>query len=121
MLGLAPVQHAMADQMTEVAIGYPNSPLNGPALKDGPKPGERIVPVAGQAPIGSGDTPRFALFAERSAVVADLVARFATLLDPEIRPAFGSGGIWLVRPDGYVACAANDAVAVAGYLADLTR
>jgi 2-polyprenyl-6-methoxyphenol hydroxylase-like FAD-dependent oxidoreductase len=32
MLGLAPVQHAFADTMTEVAIGYPDSPLNGASL-----------------------------------------------------------------------------------------
>jgi FAD binding domain len=32
MLGISPVQHAFADRMTEVTIGYPNSPLNGPSL-----------------------------------------------------------------------------------------
>ena len=32
MLGLAPVQHPFADTMTEVAIGYPDSPLNGASL-----------------------------------------------------------------------------------------
>ena len=36
MLGLPPVQHAFADTMTEVTIGYPKSPLNGPCL--GPTP-----------------------------------------------------------------------------------
>jgi 2-polyprenyl-6-methoxyphenol hydroxylase-like FAD-dependent oxidoreductase len=121
MLGLAPVQHAMADQVTEVTIGYSDSPLNGPALQAGPKPGERIVPVAGRTPISAGDTPRFAVFAERTAMVTDLVARFNTLLDPEIRTPFRPGGIWLVRPDGYLACSADDSEIIAGYLADLTR
>ena len=54
MMGLSPVRHAIADTMTEVAIGYPESPLNGPSLgKEGPRPGERVVPAAGQAPVGS--------------------------------------------------------------------
>ena len=120
-LGLAPVQHKMADQLTEVTIGYPLSPLNGPSLEHGPKPGERVAPVAGQTPVGSGDTPRFALFAERSAAVDGLLARFGSLLDPEIRPPLRAGGIWLVRPDDYVAGSAEDAETIAGYLAALAR
>ncbi len=67
MLGLAPIQHAMADKMTEVAIEYSRSPLNGPALRGGPRPVARIVPIAGQAPVGSGASPRFALFAASTA------------------------------------------------------
>ncbi|MGA7809239.1 FAD-dependent monooxygenase, partial [Bradyrhizobium sp.] len=54
VLGLAPVQHAMSDTMTEMSVGYPGSPLNGKALGGGPKPGARIAPIAGQTPIGSG-------------------------------------------------------------------
>jgi hypothetical protein len=113
--GLAPVQHAFADSMTEVAIGYPDSPLNGPGLRGGPRPGERVVPVDEPAPVGSGGTPRFALFAEQNGVTADLAERFKGLVDPNIRRAFGDG-IWLVRPDGYVACSAHDAEIIAGYL-----
>ena len=43
MFGLSAVQHAFADSMTEVAIGYPNSPLNAHSTHgdDGPKPGDR--------------------------------------------------------------------------------
>lgn len=117
MLGLSPVQHAFADTMTEVSIGYPDSPLNGPSLMGTrPKPGERVVPVDGQAPVGSGGTPLFALFAKKTAATANLVSRFASLLDPEIRPPFEEGGIWLVRPDGYAACSSRDADVVASYL-----
>jgi hypothetical protein len=122
MLGLAPVQHAFADTVTEVAIGYPDSPLNGPSLGGaGPKPGERVAPVAGQAPVGSGGSPLFALFAERTAATADLVKRFEGLLDPDIRPPFREGGIWLVRPDGYAACSTNDPDAIASYLGCIVR
>jgi 2-polyprenyl-6-methoxyphenol hydroxylase-like FAD-dependent oxidoreductase len=104
MLGLSPVQHAFANTMTEVTIGYPKSPLNGPALDGhGPKPGERVVPHADQVPFGSGSTPRFALLAENSAAVADLIKRFDRLIDPSVRPPLRPNGIWLVRPDGYEA------------------
>ena len=122
MFGLRPVQHAMADTMTEVTIGYPKSPLNGPALGgSGPKPGERIVPALGETPVGSGDCPRFALFAQKTAGTADLIERFSVVLDPAIRPPLREDGIWLARPDGYVACSAREAGAIAEYLEGLIR
>jgi hypothetical protein len=107
----------MADAMSEVAINYPTSPLNGPSLVGaGPKPGQRVVPIAGQAPVGSGATPRFALFAKKTTATAELLRRFDGLLDHNIRPPFHDGGIWLVRPDGYVACSSRNADIVASYL-----
>ncbi|TDH60979.1 monooxygenase [Dankookia rubra] len=116
LLGLTDVRHAVADTMTEVSIGYPDSPLNGSGLRGGPAPGGRVVPVAGCAPVGSGSAPRFALFAEPTVATADLLRRFDGLLDPEVRPGFRDGAIWLVRPDGYAACAAEDPATIAGYL-----
>ena len=65
--------------------------------------------------------PLFALFAERNAATADLLRRFAALLDPEIRSPIRKGGIWLVRPDGYVACSTDDTEVVATYLTDLAQ
>lgn len=122
MLGFSAVQHAFADNMSEVTIGYPKSPLNGSSLGgEGPKPGERVEPVAGQVPVGSGDTPRFALFAEKTASVTDLVKRFNGLVDPDVRSPLHADGIWLVRPDGYVACSAKDAAAIGTYLDGLVR
>ena len=38
-----------------------------------------------------------------------LPPHFSSLLDPEVRRPFQAGGIWLVRPDGYVAMAASAA------------
>ena len=105
MLDLPHVAQGVADTMSEVTIGYPGSPLNGPALHGGPKPGERLAPVAGQRPAGAGDRPLFALFAVAGEETAALLCRFPDLLDPEVRPALRSDAIWLVRPDGYVAMA----------------
>jgi hypothetical protein len=39
--------------------------------------------------------------------VHGLLQQFATLLDPRLRPPPAADGIWLVRPDGYVACVAG--------------
>jgi 2-polyprenyl-6-methoxyphenol hydroxylase-like FAD-dependent oxidoreductase len=121
--GLSPVQHAFADSMTEVAIGYPDSPLNGPRLHGGPgpKPGERVVPADDTVPPGSGGKPLFALFAEKNEAVGDLLQQFHRVLDPEVRTPFTRDGIWLVRPDGYVAASAQDTGVIAEYLDGLMQ
>ena len=62
LLGLSPVRRAMADTLTEITIGYPHSPPNGPHVAGDPAPGDRVPPVAGP-PVGAGDRPQFALFA----------------------------------------------------------
>jgi len=115
MLGLAPFRRAMVETMTEVSIGYKHSPLNGPSVHgiSGPSPGERVAPIAGQIPPGSGNAPRFALFAKPSDATAGLLAKFPDLIDPDVRPPLDQGSIWLVRPDGYAACvASNDNIEV---------
>jgi 2-polyprenyl-6-methoxyphenol hydroxylase-like FAD-dependent oxidoreductase len=122
MLGLHHVQQAVVDNMTEVTIGYPKSPLSGPTRGGpGPKPGERVAPIAGQAPIGSGPTPRFALFADNSAATSDLLRRFDRLLEPRVRPPLHDLVMWLVRPDGYVGCSSSNADDIAGYLEKLMQ
>ncbi len=121
VLGIAHVRHAIADQMTEVTIGYPHSPLNGPGLSHHPHAGERIAPIAGQTPIGAGDRPLFALFAEPSAAVDALCKRFADILEPTPRPPLHGQGLWLARPDGYVACSASDVETIASYLGHVTQ
>jgi hypothetical protein len=108
--------------MTEVTISYPRSPLNGPSLAGaGPKPGQRVGPLSGQVPVGAGSAPRFALFATNTTGTADLVGRFPGLLDRDVRPPFRDDGLWLVRPDGYLACSSSDPEAVANYLDHLVR
>ncbi|MEH2509209.1 2-polyprenyl-6-methoxyphenol hydroxylase-like FAD-dependent oxidoreductase [Nitrobacteraceae bacterium AZCC 1564] len=120
LLGLAPVREAMVNSMSEIAISYKHSPLNGRAVHGviGPAPGERVEPLAGQAPFGAGDTPRFTLLAGSEDAVRGLVRQFDDLVDPVIRPPLSDGGMWLVRPDGYVGCvaAANDTDAMLSYL-----
>jgi len=105
LLGFSGVQHAMADRLSEITIGYPDSKLNAgsPKTIKGPKPGQRMI--AGH-PFGAGDTPRFALLAEDSAPARAVLQRFPRLLEPALRPS-DAAGICLVRPDGYVAAVAE--------------
>jgi hypothetical protein len=65
--------------------------------------------------------PLFALFAEQDAATAALTKKYERLLDPTVRPSLNGKGLWLVRPDGYVACSANDTGAVATYLDGIVR
>ena len=105
MLGLAPVQHAFADNMTEVTIGYPESPLNAGSASGlrGPAPGQRIL---SDRPFGGDGEPRFALMAAGEAA-RSLIARHAGVVEAALRTPPDPSGLWLVRPDGYVAAVAR--------------
>jgi hypothetical protein len=106
-LGLAPVQHVVVDQMSQVSVGYPESPMNGPAHGSlHPAPGQRMAPIAGAPPFGAGGEPRFALLASPSPAVADLLAAYPKLLDETLETPPMPDGVWLIRPDGYVAATA---------------
>lgn len=125
VLQLPAVQRAMGQTLSELGIAYPDSPLTmrGGRHSGGPAAGERMPPRAGEAPVGAGDTPRFALFAAASAEVSALFARHGALLEAAPRAPVTDGAMWLVRPDGYVALVAkrDDAAAVGAYLDRIAR
>jgi 2-polyprenyl-6-methoxyphenol hydroxylase-like FAD-dependent oxidoreductase len=106
MLGLPFVQHAMADKLAEITIGYPTSPLNAGSAEGlkGPRPGARIVDAK---PFGAGNSPRFALMVHETPAVRALMKKYADLVEPALRTPPDPSGIWLVRPDGYVAAVAH--------------
>ena len=106
LLGFTDVQHAMADQLSETTIGYPKSPINKGSARgiNGPAPGRRII---AERPFGAGDQPRFALMAADSEGARDLINSHSQLIEAELRSPPDPGGVWLVRPDGYVAAAAH--------------
>ncbi len=124
VFGFAPARQAMADEMSEVSIGYPESPLTvqGGHVHDGPHAGQRAPIRADEPPVGAGGTPRFALFAESDETTAALLAQYPELLEPNVRKPFEPGGLWLVRPDGYIAVATrqDDGDRVATFLRTLT-
>jgi 2-polyprenyl-6-methoxyphenol hydroxylase-like FAD-dependent oxidoreductase len=106
LFGLAPVRRSMAETLTEIAIGYPESPINGPRSGGAtPAPGERWRPVTGQISAGAGDSPRFALCSPASEAARRLVSRHTALIEAELRPPLAGDAVHLIRPDGYVACA----------------
>ena len=109
VLGFPPARQAMAGQLTELAVTYPESPLNGTAAALQPKPGTRAPMHPGEAPLNSGSSPRFTLFAEPNDFEwPKLLRKYPAILDPALRHPYHPNGICLVRPDGYVAAAAHN-------------
>ena len=102
VLGLPAARQAMAERLSETFFGYPNSPLNSGSAAglNGPSPGDRIV---SEVPFGSGNAPRFALMAKDASAVRLIVKKYSSLVEDSVRIPPDEKGIWLVRPDGYVA------------------
>ena len=116
MLGLPTVTHAMADMLSEVVVHYADSPLNGPHLRGGLQPGERVRPDGVSRQIGSGTAPKFVLCGHETSEIRTLISTLGDLVDGEIRPALQDGALSLVRPDGYLACSADDVGTIETYL-----
>jgi 2-polyprenyl-6-methoxyphenol hydroxylase-like FAD-dependent oxidoreductase len=109
VFGFAPVKHAMANLLSEVAVAYSDSPLNAHSMHvhGGPEVGRRASIRKDEPAVGSGDTPRFALFAEGTPASGSLLAKYARFVEPSPRRPYSETGIWVVRPDGYVALTAK--------------
>ena len=120
LFGLSPIRKTMEEAVTELSIGYRESPLNAASKGNigGPKAGERAPIRDAEPPVGAGEIPRFVLFADGASDRPAALAGYRNLIDPTLRTPFHSGALWLVRPDGYVALAAPaaDWNAVADYL-----
>jgi hypothetical protein len=87
VFGLAPVQHMMADVLSEIAVGYPESPLNCSVHREhgGPAPGKRAPVREGEIPVGQGSTPGFALFATENDAHTCVLNEFPEILEPGLR------------------------------------
>lgn len=108
LLGWEKVGHALAEQMSETTIHYPESLLNGTGRSADAQPGERFAPRESERPAGSGNDSRFVLHAVAGPMATDLTSRFPELIDPILRPLVPGAALTLVRPDGYVSVATND-------------
>lgn len=104
LTGFSPAQHRLTETITELAVAYPGSTLNeAVGTMSGPAPGERApVTNRNRKPVSAGDRPLFTVYAEAGPDADQLLACYPSLFDPELRPPFEPGGIWIVRPDGYV-------------------
>jgi len=109
MFGLAPVRRKFAENLTELTVHYPAGPMvrEGSAAIDGPAAGQRAPIRSGEAGVGVGERPRFAIYTKHSANVTALLEKYSEILEPVARPPFTEGGLWLVRPDGYVGLATH--------------
>ncbi|KQV83842.1 FAD-dependent monooxygenase [Rhizobium sp. Root1220] len=107
LVGLSFVEHAAAERLSELTVGYAQSPLNGGAAKGATfaKPGQRM-PIDAQ--YGGGSSPRFVVFANDRNQAGPTLKRYSNLVEETIRGPSGGEGICLVRPDGYVAMTAHD-------------
>jgi 2-polyprenyl-6-methoxyphenol hydroxylase-like FAD-dependent oxidoreductase len=123
VLGFPLVRRLAADAAAEISIGYPHSPLNAPGGYRDPSPGDRAPIRATEPPVGAGNTPRFALFAEPDGMPSNFPGRYADLLEPNLREPYHPGGMWLIRPDGYTALSARagEWKAVTAYLDRIER
>ncbi len=136
--GLAPVRRKMADQIEETTISYRDSPIVARAAhhRDAPEPGDAAPDVPGLA----GGRSLHALLAEGAGhtllqVGPAKVEPAADSLDglvvtPEIDPEglvaerYGvgdHGGLFAIRPDGYVGARPADADELEAYLARIEK
>lgn len=95
----------MTNVLSEITVGYSDSPLNAQThhAHDGVKPGKRAPIRQNERPVGAGDAPRFALFAESNNMPEGLLQKYSELLEATPRTPFSPDSLSLVRPDGYVA------------------
>ena len=123
VLGLPMIRKFAADATSEISIGYPHSPLNASGGHRDPLPGTRAPIRATEPPVGAGNIPLFALFAEPDGMPSKFPERYASLLELRLRDPYHPGGMWLIRPDGYTALAAKegDWNAVTAYLDRIVR
>ncbi len=124
LFGFAPVTRTMANVLSEISIAYNNSPLNEQhnQIHSAPEPGSRAPIRENDKPIGAGDTPRFALFAEDTAAARHLLEKYSELVETAPRQPYAPNALTLVRPDGYVALSTQQSHLsnVDSYLARLT-
>ena len=112
--GFPQIRHRVADQLAEMDIGYPDSPLTAHAagFSDGPKPGQRWPQ---RLPQGTGGR-KFTAWGP-AVVVTALADKFPRL----VVAVPGGHTLRLIRPDGYVGFAGSsaDSARAEAYLAAL--
>jgi 2-polyprenyl-6-methoxyphenol hydroxylase-like FAD-dependent oxidoreductase len=104
LFGLPMLRTGLANKFTELSIGYPHSPLTIPGRHGahGLAAGQRAPIAVGDEPVGSGNSPRFAIFGSTHEKFSVLLERFPRLIEPTVRAPIDPNVMALVRPDGYI-------------------
>ena len=119
LLGMSAVQQLIGSAVTELSVHYPDSPLNGPAAASGPRPGQRFITADTQQAVQPSMDGRFTLYGSKNQIPAQTLLPFDRLVGPEIQHNDGTEICYLVRPDGYIACATPDLQLILKYLRNL--
>lgn len=127
-LRLPPVQRRVAGRMSQIAVGYPDSPLTRTGRADGlPTPGKRMPDIG----IDTADGPstlhgalrsgRHVLVVARQPADAVDIGPHRDLVEVVTAKVGRRRVIALVRPDGYLAAVGTpeDTAAIRDYLRDL--
>jgi hypothetical protein len=102
---IGPVRRELARQLTELAIHYPDSPLNGPGGH-----GDRVA-WHRRPSLPAGTPPRFTLYATQPAALSPPLGAICTVAPlPDGAPE--GHAFRLVRPDGYLMAAGESLEAV---------
>jgi hypothetical protein len=109
---LPPLQQRLVDQLTEVDLHYPDSPLTASprGASHHPAGGER----APDTPLAPGafnrlhavlSTGRFAVLTVGGAAIElpTALAGLAMAVQTDVAPGYDTGHVYLIRPDAYVA------------------
>ncbi|BAI00209.1 monooxygenase [Acetobacter pasteurianus] len=99
--------HKIANRLAGITISYPDSPLNAGSTcgRCGPRPGQRLIVRHDSQ---DSHVPHFSLMARDDVKAQNMILRYPYLLKSKICSPSHKNGIWLVRPDGYVAATARD-------------
>jgi hypothetical protein len=105
--GLATVRRAFADRMSQVSVGYPESPMNaGGHSSFRPTLASAWRRSPGSRHSAQATSRASTLLASPSPAVAGALSSFPKLLNAALGPPPDANGVWLIRPDGYVAATA---------------
>src|SRR3984957_10595947 len=106
LLGIPGFQHNLAATLSEITIGYPDSPLSCRASGSAPAPRVGARAPLRKSAIAPND-PRFALHAAGGEDAQQFLASNQAHVQQTVDSPFEDGYMWLVRPDGYVAVVAD--------------
>lgn len=106
ILSIPMVRHVIANRLSGVMLNYPDSPLNAGSTRKlyGLGSGRRLIL---KHHFQESNVPQFSLLTRDTPEARTMILRYPLLLKAEVYSPPHKNGIWLVRPDGYIAAIAQ--------------